>query len=373
MNKNHDSYIQQVAKIKVIGLGGSGCNTISRLHALNFRDVELIAANTDFFSLSKCAANKKIQLGMNTTGGLGTGGDMLLGKVAAEESFREIISALNDADLLFLTTGLGGGTGSGAIEIVARIASSMDIPTISFVTLPFSFESEKRVLTANEATMNLRPFTNTLITIPNDRILLLSDGKMPMTDALAMADAILLNSILGLRDLVNNSGAMNIDMSYILRELNRSRGAYISRGSGQGEHRIQSAINNAMETDLISANPTRNAQAVIVKFSGNLSVREVNQALDLLRENTNPDIQITPIIDEKDASDGVLTVSIMITGLGATPIPVQFIHKQLEQQEEAALIENDLSKQNQDMIAEHQFDDDLEIPAFLRKGYNPGI
>ena len=166
-----NQFHSQFSKIKVIGFGGSGCNTISRLHAFNFKDIELISANTDFFSLSQNEADLKIFLGSNTTKGLGTGGNRNLGKIAAEESYKELISVIKDADLIFLTAGLGGGTGSGAIEIGARIAASFDIPTITFVTLPFSFESEKRISTAYEATMNLQPFTKTLITIPNDKIL----------------------------------------------------------------------------------------------------------------------------------------------------------------------------------------------------------
>ena len=131
-------------KIKVLGLGGSGCNTISRLSALDLDGVELIAANTDFHSLSTCRADKVIRLGTHTTNGLGAGGDLSIGKTAAEENFKELIECIQGSDLLFLTTGMGGGTGSGAIEIAARIAASLEILTISIVTLPFSFEAEKR-------------------------------------------------------------------------------------------------------------------------------------------------------------------------------------------------------------------------------------
>lgn len=356
--------------IKVLGFGGSGCNTISRLHTLSLKNIELIAANTDFLSLSSCQADKKVHLGKNTSKGLGTGGDLRLGKIAAEESYKELIFAIQDADLVFLTTGMGGGTGSGAIEIAARIASSLDIPTISFVTLPFSFESENRVSTAYEGTMNLQPYTNTLITIPNDKILSLSDKETPMVEALGMADTVLINSILGLSDLINNSGAMNIDISYILRELKRSNGIFISRGIGNGNARVINAIQDALRNPLINAEPIQNAGGVIIKFNGNLSINEINNALEYLREETFAGIEITPIIEESSSDDAHVMVSIMLTGLGATPISQLFTP---EHQEQTANRKKGIGKEEpavESIISEQQYDDILEVPAFLRKGYN---
>ena len=157
---------KSTARIKVIGLGGAGCNTISRLHALQLSGVELIAANTDRQCLHANPAANKILLGANLTRGLGSGGDPQIGQAAAEQSYRELIAAMRDCDLLFLTAGMGGGTGSGAIQIAARIAKSLDIPSMSFVTVPFTFEAGKRQQNAREAVARLQPFTDTLVTIP---------------------------------------------------------------------------------------------------------------------------------------------------------------------------------------------------------------
>jgi len=324
-------------KIKVLGLGGSGCNTISRLSALNLDGIELIAANTDFHSLSTCKADKVIRLGTNTTNGLGAGGDLSTGRTAAEESYKDLIECIQGSDLLFLTTGLGGGTGSGAIEIAARIAASLDILTISIVTLPFSFEAEKRKSIAYEVTINLQPFTNTLITIPNDRLV---DLAAPNT-------------------------------SHISKLMKNGGGAYISIGYGQGKERITSAIQNALIHPLLEKTPIHQARGIIIKLTGDLKINEIDFAITYLKEKVGEDTEIIPVVEQTETSDDQVMASILLTGIGATPLPYQDIyqHKATEPNEQDFVSVDS----NENLVFSKSLDnyeDILEVPAFLRKGYN---
>ena len=360
-------------KIKVLGLGGSGCNTISRLSALNLEGVELIAANTDFYSLSICSADRTIQLGTNITNGMGAGGDLSTGRAAAEENYKDLIECIHGSDLLFLTAGLGGGTGSGAIEIAARIAASLDILTISIVTLPFSFEAEKRKGIAYEVTINLQPFTNTLITIPNDRLVNLAAPNTPIKTTLGMADDILIKEIQGITGILNNHGLMNIDFSHISKLMKNGGGTYISIGYGQGNERVVSAIQNALIHPLLGNTPIHQAHGIIIKLSGDLRFNEIDSAITYLKEKVGKDTEILPIVEHREINDSHVMVSILLTGIGATPLLYQdeYQHKPTE------LTEKDypLVKNEENLVYSKSlkdFEDKLEVPAFLRKGYNLG-
>ena len=358
-------------KIKVLGLGGSGCNTISRLSALDLEGVELIAANTDFHSLSICRADKVIRLGTRTTNGHGAGGDLSTGKTATEENYNDLIECIQGSDLLFLTTGMGGGTGSGAIEIAARIAASLDILTISVVTLPFSFEAGKRKSIAYEATINLQPFTNTLITIPNDRLVDLAAPNTPIKTALGMADDVLIKGIQGITGILNNHGLLNIDFSHISKLMKNGGGVYISIGYGQGTERIISAIQNALTHPLLEKTPIHQAQGIIIKLTGDLKINEIDLAIEYLKEIVGEYTEIIPVIEQTETGDDQVMVSILLTGIGATPLLYQddYKHKPTE------LIEQDCVSVNSNENLMHSksldnYEDTLEVPAFLRKGYN---
>ncbi|MCD6355881.1 MAG: cell division FtsZ family protein, partial [Anaerolineaceae bacterium] len=371
MMKKHQANIKQsFIKIKVLGVGGSGCNSISRLSALKFPAVECIAVNTDFHSLSTCSADRIIKIGADSTKGLGTGGDPLLGKAAAEESFRELIRAIQSADLLFLTAGLGGGTGSGAIEIIARIASSLDIPTISIVTLPFSYESSKRKNIAYETTIKLQPFTNTIITIPNDRITNICDPETPLISALGMADDILINAIMGISEMMKQDGLLNVDFSHIKKLLGKSGGAYISIGYGKGNKRALSAINDALSHPLLEPVPVRQAKGIIIKLIGDLEMHEIDGALEYLHKKVTDEAEIIPVVDYKEFNDGQIKAAIMLTGMGATPLPKA---DELVKEKVNKAVDTEIPETIEDNFtyskAVEDFQDDLEIPAFIRKGY----
>jgi len=372
-NQSQLKYETGSQKIKVLGLGGSGCNTITRLSALNLDGIELIAANTDFHSLSTCRADRVIRLGINTTNGQGAGGNLSTGRTAAEENYKDLIECIQNTDLLFLTTGLGGGTGSGAIEIAARIATSLDILTISIVTLPFSFEAEKRKSIAYEATISLQPFTNTLITIPNDRLVGLAAPNTPINTTFGMADDILIKGIQGITGILDNHGLMNIDFSHISKLMKNGGGAYISIGYGQGEERVVSAIQNALIHPLLEKTPIHQASGIIIKITGDLKINEIDSAVAYLKELAGEDTEIFPVVEQRGLINGQVIASVLLTGIGATPLLYQaeYQHQPTELNDKDYILANDdknlvFSKSPKD------FEDELEVPAFLRKGYNLG-
>jgi len=369
-NANRDP--ESTPRIKVLGLGGAGCNTISRLYALQLSGVELIAANTDRQCLHANPAANKILLGANLTRGLGSGGDPQTGQAAAEQSYRELIAAIRGCDLLFLTAGMGGGTGSGAIQIAARIAKSLDIPSMSFVTVPFSFEAGKRQQNAREAVARLQPYTDTLITIPNDRLLNLAGADATLQSAFGLSDDILIKGIQALSEMLGTPGLVDIDLSHVLRLIKNGGGTFISLGYGLGNSRAIQAIENALSHPLLEDIPINQAKGMIVKFSGAISVTEMQEAMRHLQSRTSPDTEILPALNSHERPDGQILVTMLATGIGATaieytPLPVENPAALPCELEPAAL--------PMDFCA-HAFDpaekdiDDLEVPAFIRRGYN---
>ena len=360
-----------IPKIKVIGLGGSGCSTVNRLASLRIPGVQLIAANTDLQTLNLISADQKLLLGPTLTNGKGAGGNAGIGQKAAEESYRELISLIQDADLVFLTAGLGGGTGSGAIQIAARMARSMEILTISIVTLPFSFEASIRQQNAREAAAKLQPFTNTMITIPNDQILKIAPQDTSMKIALGMADDILIKGILGISELVCRPGLMDVDMSHLMRMMRMGGGCFISTGSAQGQHAAVQALQSALTNPLLENVHTQQASGVVIKLSGHPTIEDLNQSIAYLKECTSKNTEIIPAISEDNHLEDGIHVTLLVTGVGATSIEKPIIPGQPDQtggfepQPEPFKIEN-----SKDHYPDGSTMEDLEMPAFLRKGYN---
>jgi cell division protein FtsZ len=372
LNNNSLDEIRSQKKIKVMGIGGSGCNTISRLSALNFEGIELITANTDSYSLSTSTADKIIFLGENMTSGHGAGGDIQIGKSAAEESFKTIIDCIQGADLLFLTAGLGGGTGSGAIEIVARIAASLGILTISNVTLPFSFEAERRKNSAYEATIGLQAFTNTLITIPNDRLVDFSEPDTPIKTTLGMSDDVLIKQIDGISEILNSEGLLTIDFSHISKFMNLNGGTFISTGFGNGENRVISAIKDALSHPLLEPIPIHQAQGMVVKLTGDIKIDEIDTVTTYLKEKTNNDVEILPVVEHKEFANDQIKIALILTGMGATPIeyPQKNAGVPIHSQSDKNHLAKAEKKEPKFIPSIQDYGDELEIPAFLRRGYN---
>ncbi|MDP2991561.1 MAG: cell division protein FtsZ, partial [Kiritimatiellota bacterium] len=310
-------------RITVIGLGGGGCNTINRLSSLRLPGIRLVAANTDALALNACSADERILLGLNLTRGLGSGGDAEVGQQAAEESFRELIGAIKGTDMLFLTAGMGGGTGSGAIQIAARIAKSLGVLTIAIVTTPFSFESGLRAHTAREATARLRQFVDTLITIPNDRLIGLTSRDTTLRNAFALADDLLIKGIQSISGMIHSSGLLNVDFSHILRLMRQVGGCYISTGVGSGADKASAALRSALRHPLLEEIPLQNAKGMVVKFSGTLSLAEIQDAMKYLKESVSPDAELITAMEEDNLLKNQVQVMVLVTGIGAIPVQEQ--------------------------------------------------
>lgn len=359
--------------IKVLGLGGAGCNTINHLMELNLPGVDCIAANTDLQVLRQSLAPTRIQLGPVLTRGLGSGGDPQIGEGSAEESYQELDAALRGADMIFLTAGMGGGTGTGSIPIAARLAHSLGVVVISIVSTPFSFESGKRQLNAREGIARLRPYSDTLIVVPNDRLLQVAPLDLPMEMAFRLSDDVLRQAIQSISELVTQTGLINIDFAHILRIMRLGGGAYIAIGHGQGEGKTQQAIQSALNHPLLESIQLDQAKGIIISFTGsaNLSMNEMVSTLNELRQRCHPDAEIIPgMINDPQMQDRVQVI-LIVTGVGGTPIqnPIQAaaelqintLHKSSHRPSAERSSKNEIN------LPINNVDEELEIPAFIRR------
>jgi cell division protein FtsZ len=306
--------------LKVIGLGGGGCNAIERMMTLQLRGVDFIAANTDAQALANNPAPTRVLLGPRVTRGFGCGGDPLRGREAAEESRRELAAAMAGADMVFLTAGMGGGTGTGSIPVAAEIAREQGAVTIAIVTTPFSFEMGRRQKNASEGLERLRQHTHTLISIPNDRLLYVAPRNLPMEQAFHLADDVLRQAVQGITELITEPGLINVDFAHVRRLILLGGGALMSIGHGQGETKAAHALEQALHHPLLEDVSLSSAAGVIANFSGgqDLSLFDVQTALSSLQERTGPQTEIVFGVINDERMDGRAQVILMITGLGSS-------------------------------------------------------
>ena len=358
--------------LKVIGLGGGGSNTINRMIELDLTGVEYIAANTDAQALKNCLASKKIQMGPRLTRGLGAGGNPKIGEAAAEESYREISSALDGADMVFVTAGMGGGTGTGSIPVVARVARSMGAVTIAVVSLPFSFEVGRRQQNAREGLMHLRPNTDTLITVPNDRLLQIAPRDLPLEMAFRLADDVLRQGIQGISELITQPGLINVDFAHVRQLMQNGGGSLLSIGYGQGENKAIQAIDRALNHPLLDSIPVQDSTGIIANFTAgsDLTFIEVTEALTYLQNKTNNQAEIIPgVINDERMQDRVQVI-LIITGLGATPVDS---HIQVQRTAEAPLnpsvppVTHTPRVNQMPQVELAGAPANLDLPAFLRR------
>ncbi len=362
--------------IKVIGLGGGGCNAINRMIELGLSGIEFIAANTDRQALQGSLAPVKVQLGPKLTRGLGAGGNPTIGEAAAEESYRELSNVLSGADMVFLTAGMGGGTGTGSIAIAARVARMLGAVTVAIVSMPFSFEVGRRQQNARNGLSKLQPYTDTLIAVPNDRLLQIASRDLPLELAFRMADDVLRQGIQGISELVLQAGLINIDFSHVRRLMQRGGGSLLAIGVGEGENKALKAVEKALHHPLLDAIPLENTTGIIANFTGgeDLTFQEVADALEYLQQKTNLQAEIIPGVMNNDQLTERVQVILVLTGLGAMAIETpQVINKQPAQTAtpvhvdtaEPASARPDISSRPQLELAAAQ--SDLDLPAFLRR------
>ncbi len=308
--------------IKVMGLGGGGSNAINRMIELGLSGVEFIAVNSDSQALKSSLASTKIQLGPVLTRGLGAGGDPTVGEAAAEESFKEISQVLAGADMVFLTAGMGGGTGTGAIPIAARAARSLGMVTTAIVSTPFSFEVGRRQRNAREGLARLRPFTDTLITVPNDRLLQIAPRDLTLDLAFRLADDVLRQGIQGITELITQPGILNVDFAHVRQLMKMGGGSLLSIGYGEGSGKAVQAIDKALHHPLLDEIALEDATGIIANFTaGNdLTFLEVTEALTYLSAKTTNQAEIIPGVISDERMQNRVQVILVITGLGATPL-----------------------------------------------------
>lgn len=307
--------ISPVASLKVIGVGGGGSNAVSRMMKTSVKGIEFIAMNTDAQALYHCEAPSKINVGKATTRGLGAGANPDTGRQAAEESSEEIKTALEGADMVFITCGLGGGTGTGGAPIVAEIAKEMGILTVAVVTKPFSFEGLKRKQQAEDGLENLRGKVDTLITIPNDRILSIIDKKTPLMDAFAVVDDVLRQGVQGIADIITVHGMINVDFADVRTVMQNSGSALMGIGYGSGENRAVEAAKAAVESPLLEMD-IAGAKGILFNVTGgnDLSMFEVDEAARIITEAADPDATVIFGAVVNDSYTGEIKVTVIATG-----------------------------------------------------------
>lgn len=351
-----DVDIQQFAQIKVVGCGGGGNNAVNRMIENGLKNVEFIAVNTDKQALALSRATQKIQIGDKLTKGLGAGANPEIGQKAAEESKEEIAQAIKGADMVFITAGMGGGTGTGAAPIVAEIAKSMGILTVGVVTKPFPFEGRKRMIHADMGIKNLKDSVDTLVTIPNERLLTMVDKKTTLVQSFRFADEILRQGVQGISDLITIPGLVNLDFADVRTVMVDKGLAHMGVGVGKGDNRAEEAAKQAISSPLLETSIV-GATGVLLNVTGgsDLGLLEINEAAAIVQEAADPDANIIfgAVIDENLKDE--IRITVIATGFeqeNSDRIPVQ---KKPVKDEDSNSIQEVASTQ------------DLEIPAFLRR------
>ena len=302
---------ENFALIRVIGIGGGGSNAINRMIRAEMMGVEFIACNTDAQALLQSDAPHKIRIGDKITRGLGAGGDPGIGQRAAEEDSEKIYEALKDSDMVFITAGMGGGTGSGAAPVIAEVARDVGALTIGVVTKPFSFEGAKRRLTAEKSCETLRDKVDTLITIPNDRLKDVVQKNTSIVDAFRVVDDVLRQGVQGISDLITVPGLINLDFADVRTVMKNAGSALMGIGRASGENRAAEAARQAIASPLLEISIT-GAQGVLFNVTGGpgLGLFEVNEAAEIIKETADPEANIIfgTVIDERMGDDVMITV-----------------------------------------------------------------
>ncbi len=314
--------VETFARIKVIGVGGGGQNAVNRMIEEGIQGVEFVATNTDAQALTLSRAQTRVRLGDKLTRGLGAGGNPDIGRKAAEESADELYSVLKGSDMVFVTAGMGGGTGTGAAPVVCQVAKECGALTIGVVTRPFTFEGGRRSQAAEVGVQQMRDHAHTLISIPNDRLLQLADKKSSLEDSFRLADDVLRQGIQGISELITVPGLINLDFADVRTIMSEGGAALMAVGRGSGEDRAKMAAEQAISSQLLDIT-IDGARGVLFNVTGgtNLTLFEVNQAAAIIRETAHPDVNmIFGAVIEPDMGDEV-RVTVIATGFERSGVP----------------------------------------------------
>ncbi len=372
------------ARIKVVGVGGGGGNAVNTMIGSGIDSVEFIAANTDAQALKANRAPVKIQLGGSLTRGLGAGADPEVGQQAALEDTAAIADALQGADMVFITAGMGGGTGTGASPILARVARDCGALTVGVVTKPFAFEGRRRMRQAKDGTQELKDAVDTLITIPNDRLLAIAGKNCSMVDSFRMVDDVLCRAVKGISDLITTRGVINVDFADVRTVMSEKGMALMGTGYRTGENRAVLAAQDAISSPLLDNVSIEGARGVLINVTGpsTLTLAEVTEAASLIQESAHEDANIIfgHVID--DSLGDAVAVTVIATGFGdskAEVAPLEVVRAArtekeplvdrdvptfMRRRQEAAGVAVRLSRVVGDSV---EFEDEYDVPTFLRK------
>lgn len=361
-----------LAVIKVIGVGGGGVNAVNRMIDAGLKGVEFIAINTDAQALLMSDADVKLDIGRELTRGLGAGSDPEIGRQAAEDHRQEIEDVLQGADMVFITAGEGGGTGTGAAPVVAEIAKSLNALTIGVVTRPFTFEGRRRSVQAEAGIQRLREKVDTQIVIPNDRLLTIADDKTSMLNAFKMADEVLLQGVQGITDLITTPGLINTDFADVKMVMNDAGSALMGIGYSSGEGRALAAARSAISSPLLEAS-IEGARGILLNISGgsDLGLLEVNEAAEVIHAVAHPDANIIfgAVID--DAMGDEIRVTVIAAGFDRWDEKKPAVSESrtpsfLEQTSSSPNQPTDIFSDADDDDDDFDSDDDFDVPSFLR-------
>lgn len=367
--------IETFAKILVVGVGGSGGSAVSRMIDSGLRGVEFIAVNTDAQALHHNPAKHKVHIGKSTTRGLGAGMDPTVGSKAAEESHEELEIMLKDADMVFVTCGLGGGTGSGAGPIIAHLAKDAGALTVAVVTKPFAFEGEQRRHIAEAAYNEMAEAVDTIITIPNDRLLQIIDKKTSLLDAFKTVDNVLFQGVQGISDLITVPGLINVDFADVKSVMANAGSALMGIGKATGENRAVDAAKAAVDSPLLELS-IDGAKGILFTITGgpNLGMYEVNEAARVITESADPGAKIIFGANVDEALGDEVKVTVVATGFGQGTKAAKKIQAVRpspfgKKSEDATPTGSSFRSKNimDEAPVDNSEDDDLEVPAFIRK------
>jgi cell division protein FtsZ len=367
---------ESFARIKVVGVGGGGCNAVNRMIDEGLVGVEFVAINTDAQALLLSKATTRVRIGEKLTRGLGSGGNPEQGRKAAEESADDLYEVLKGSDMVFVTAGMGGGTGTGACAIVAQIAKEVGALTIGVVTRPFTFEGSRRIQTAEAGISKLKEQSDTLIVIPNDRLLQIVDKRSNLQDAFRLADDVLHQGVQGISELITVPGLINLDFADVRTIMSEGGAALMAVGSASGEERAREAAEKAISSQLLDIT-IDGARGILFNVTGgpDLTLFEVNQAAAIIKETAHPEVNlIFGAVIDPNMTDSV-RITVIATGFERAGVPRHMLEKPKSRPENRSAATPQENKEPQQVEAPRQQADfqprsfnteDLDIPTFLR-------
>jgi cell division protein FtsZ len=365
--------VESFADIKVVGVGGGGCNAVDRMIEEGLQGVEFVAVNTDAQALMLSKAPTRVRIGDKLTRGLGSGGDSDVGRKAAEESAEDLYEVLKGSDMVFITGGMGGGTGTGGCPIVAQISREVGALTIGVVTKPFTFEGSRRIQNADTGIKDLKERADTLIVIPNDRLLQIVDKRANLQDAFRMADDVLRQGVQGISELITVPGLINLDFADVRSIMSEGGAALMAVGSASGDDRAREAAEQAISSKLLDIT-IDGARGILFNVTGgpDLTLFEVNQAAAIIKETAHPDVNlIFGAVVDPNMGDA-LRITVIATGFERTGVPRRILERPSTrfdetQAQQPQSLENQMPSREPAEFQPRTFNtEDLDIPTFLR-------